>query len=191
MATDDTHSSHDDTSAGMLETLSTECDDTAAPGGRRPSTTLPRRLGEFMLERRLGAGGMGEVFAARRLATGEQVALKRLTGERATSLYRFKREFRALADVVHPNLVRLGELVILPEGEAFFTMELVDGVPFDAYVRRKAPVGEAPNPVRLQRAFRQLVRGVAHLHEARFVHRDLKPSNVLVTAEGRVVILDF
>ncbi|MFO7566000.1 MAG: protein kinase [Enhygromyxa sp.] len=191
VATDDTHVSHDEGSAGALETLSTECDDTASAADRRSQLTLPRQLGEFMLERRLGAGGMGEVFAARRIETGELVALKRLTGASATSLYRFKREFRVLADVVHPNLVRLGELVITPEGEAFFTMELVDGVPFDAYVRRKTPIGEAPNPVRLQRAFRQLVRGVAHLHQARFVHRDLKPSNVLVSPEGRVVILDF
>jgi serine/threonine protein kinase len=190
VATDDTNPSlHDDTSSDTLSTLSTHADGSAGSGAAE--TTLPRQLGEFMLERRLGAGGMGEVFDARHVETGEHVALKRLTRASATSLYRFKREFRALADVVHPNLVRLGELVIMPGGAAFFTMELVVGEPFDEYVRRATPAGEVPNLVRLTRAFRQLFGAVQHLHAARFVHRDLKPSNVLVTPEGRVVVLDF
>jgi tetratricopeptide (TPR) repeat protein len=190
VATDDTNASlHDDTSSDTLTTLSTLVEGSAAPAVAEP--TLPYQLGEFMLERKLGSGGMGEVFAARHVETSEEVALKRLTRASATSLYRFKREFRALADVVHPNLVRLGELRIMPDGTAFFTMELVVGEPFDAYVRRATKVGEAPNLVRLTRAFRQLIGGVQHMHAARFVHRDLKPSNVLVTPEGRVVVLDF
>jgi hypothetical protein len=151
----------------------------------------PEQLGDYRLGDRLGAGAMGEVFAARHRTSGEHVALKRLIGVDATSLYRFKREFRALADVDHPNLVRLGDLVIVAEGPAFFTMELVDGEPFDEYVRRRTPSDEPPNLVRLVRAFRQLVAGVAHLHRTGTLHRDLKPSNVLVTREGRVVILDF
>jgi hypothetical protein len=178
----------DDTESNTL-TMSTLAGE-AGPS-HRLDESLPQPLGEFVLERKLGAGGMGEVFAARHVETGEQVALKRLARASATSLYRFKREFRALADVVPPNLVRLGELVIMPGGAAFFTMELVVGEPFDEYVRRTTPAGEAPNLVRLTRAFRQLIEGVRHLHAARYVHRDLKPSNVLVTPEGRVVILDF
>ncbi len=204
---DEPNASRDDTSMGELANAPTIGGDSTYTGdstfagestySKRSSSRseVPGQLGEFVLEQRLGAGGMGEVFAAQHVATGERVALKRLTGASATSLYRFKREFRALADVVHPNLVRLGELVIMPEGggltQAFFTMELVEGEPFDTYVRRTTPAGETPNLVRLQRAFRQLLGGVQHLHEARFVHRDLKPSNVLVTREGRVVILDF
>ncbi|MCA9696420.1 MAG: serine/threonine-protein kinase PknK, partial [Myxococcales bacterium] len=74
---------------------------------------------------------------------------------------------------------------------AFFTMEFVDGVSFVEYVRGDISAGQLPNVVRLERALRQLVDGVHHLHLARCVHRDLKPSNVLVTREGRVVILDF
>jgi tetratricopeptide (TPR) repeat protein len=161
------------------------------PGSRDEPDSTPERLGDYVLEHRLGAGAMGEVFAARHAITGERVALKRLVGVEATSLVRFKREFRALADVAHPNLVRLGDLVIVAEGPAFFTMELVDGEVFDDYVRRRTPPGEAPNLVRLIRAFRQLVAGVAHLHRVGTLHRDLKPSNVMVTREGRVVILDF
>ncbi|HVH97201.1 MAG TPA: protein kinase [Enhygromyxa sp.] len=192
MGTDDTYVSRDDdVTSNERATLSTAFDEPPGAGDRKPEASMPTQLGDFAIERKLGSGGMGEVFAARHLTTGELVALKRFKGHKATSLYRFKREFRALADVVHPNLVRLGELVITPDGATFFTMELVDGEPFDKYVRRSTPVGEAPNLVRLQRAFRQLVAGVQHLHQAQFVHRDLKPSNVLVTAEGRVVILDF
>jgi tRNA A-37 threonylcarbamoyl transferase component Bud32/tetratricopeptide (TPR) repeat protein len=190
VATDETNPSlHDDTVSDTLTTLSTQAGESAIRDGS--SVSMPAQLGDFVVERGLGAGAMGEVFAARHVVTGERVALKRLARASATSLYRFKREFRALADVVHPNLVRLGELVIVPGGTAFFTMELVAGEPFDKYVRRSTPVGEAPNLVRLARAFRQLIGGVQRMHAARFVHRDLKPSNVLVTQEGRVVILDF
>ena len=148
-------------------------------------------LGGYQLERRLGSGGMGEVFAARASADGPSVALKVLSELHATRLYRFKREFRALADVKHENLIALDQLVVLPNGQAFFTMELVDGTSFVDYVRGETPIGQLPNLVRLERALRQLIAGVHHLHLARCVHRDIKPSNVLVTREGRVVILDF
>jgi eukaryotic-like serine/threonine-protein kinase len=150
-------------------------------------------LAGFKIERPLGSGGMGQVFAARRIADpgAELVALKYLERTSASLLYRFKQEFRALAGVSHDNLVSLHELVVDPEHGTFFTMELIDGVPFDEYVRDQTPAGELPNLARLRRALRQLVAGVRHLHRIDCIHRDLKPSNVLVTAEGRVVILDF
>jgi serine/threonine protein kinase/tetratricopeptide (TPR) repeat protein len=149
------------------------------------------RLGSYELETHLGSGGMGDVYSARHVKTEERVALKLLSRTSPTLLYRFKREFRALADVSHRNLISLGELVVLPDGGAFFTMELVDGLPFVEYVRRRTRAGQLPNMVRLGRAFRQLVEGVERLHEAQCVHRDLKPSNVLANREGRVVVLDF
>jgi hypothetical protein len=148
-------------------------------------------LGGYELERRLGAGGMGEVFAARKGRDGPLVALKVLSEIHSTRLYRFKREFRALADVKHENLIALDQLVVLPSGKAFFTMELVDGIDFVEWVRGDTAAGQLPNLVRLERALRQLIDGVHHLHLARCVHRDIKPSNILVTREGRVVILDF
>lgn len=176
--------------------------------GGRTGLALGTRLGEYVLERRLGIGGMGEVFAARHVASNELVALKTLSSTSATRLYRFKREFRVLADVAHRNLIRLHELVVpdadassqarpsgKPEhGLAFFTMELLDGEPFVDWVRAKTPVGTPLTPALLERlelGLRQLVEGVHHLHVHDCIHRDLKPSNVLVTAEGRVVVLDF
>src|ERR1051325_7557205 len=93
--------------------------------------------GRFPIQRRIGAGGMGIVYEAFDRERGHVVALKKLLGTDATAIYRLKSEFRALADIAHPNLVRLYELIA--EGdEWFFTMELVDGVDFLQSVRGRS-----------------------------------------------------
>jgi len=139
----------------------------------------------FQILRRLGSGGMGVVYAARDHHRDEVVALKTLRWTDAHAIYRLKKEFRTLADIAHPNLVTLYELV--GEGDHwFFTMELVDGSGFLEFVR-PAEVDAA----RLRAALIQLAQGLAAIHRAGKLHRDLKPSNVRVTPEGRVVILDF
>jgi serine/threonine protein kinase len=90
--------------------------------------------GRFMIQRRIGAGGMGVVYEAFDRDRAQAVALKKLLGTDATAIVRIKNEFRALADVVHPNLVRLYELI--GEGDDwFFTMELIDGADFLNYLR--------------------------------------------------------
>jgi hypothetical protein len=139
----------------------------------------------FEILRRVGAGGMGEVYEAFDRERRERVALKTLTHADPHTLTRFKREFRALQGLAHPNLVSLGELVRDDE-QWFFTMELVEGRHFLEHVRR----GDLDEPA-LRDALGQLVRGLRVLHDAGLVHRDVKPSNVMVGDDGRVVLLDF
>jgi protein kinase-like protein len=146
----------------------------------------PPASDRFVVQRRLGEGAVGVVYHATDRSRGIEVALKTLRRVEPLGLYRFKQEFRALADVVHPNLAELYELSS-EQGEWFFTMELVDGVDFLSDVRG----GGTLDVEKLRRGLRQLALGVSALHRAGKLHRDLKPSNVLVTREGRVVILDF
>jgi len=91
----------------------------------------------FELRRHLGTGGMGAVYQAYDRERKEDVALKTVLRADPTAVYLFKREFRNLADVAHPNLVNLYEL-LYEEGHWFFTMELLDGVDFLTYVRSGA-----------------------------------------------------
>ncbi len=157
--------------------------------------------GRFLIRRRLGSGGMGAVYEAYDVERHETVALKTLRWQDPAAIYRLKKEFRVLGDLAHANLASFYELVA--EGDDwFYTMELVDGIDFLAYVRPERPARpdergspslppRPPDVPRLRAALGQLVEGVAVLHRAGIVPRDLKPSNVLVTPAGRVVILDF
>jgi len=146
----------------------------------------PPTLGGYTIVRLIGRGGMGAVYEAHD-ERGEVVALKTLRGCEPAALGRFKHEFRALSDLVHPNLALLYSLAITGD-QAFLTMERIDGVDFLAYVRQAPATEQAP---RLCDALAQLVDGLGALHAAGKLHRDVKPSNVLVTREGRVVVLDF
>jgi hypothetical protein len=144
----------------------------------------------FEVLRRLGEGASGVVYEARDLARGDVVALKRLHDATPTSIARLDRQLAAVRAVTHPNLVRLGELV-LDRGEWVLTMELVNGEDFLAHVRQEARPPGVFHEGRLRAATRQLAEGLRALHEAGLVHRDVKASNIRVTAEGRVVLLDF
>jgi hypothetical protein len=140
----------------------------------------------FEIVRKIGEGGMGVVYEAFDAERRSKVALKTLSRLEAGDVYRLKNEFRALSDVSHPNLVRLHEL-FADEGQWFFSMDLVDGVRFDTWVRPDGALDET----RLRAVLPELLSAVTAIHDAGKLHRDLKPSNVLVTQEGRVVVLDF
>jgi hypothetical protein len=134
---------------------------------------------------------MGTVDLVRDRETSECVALKRLNCTDADSVLRLKREFRALADVRHANLVKLYDLEHDDVGW-FLTMEYVNGSDLLEHVRpaTSAPLTSSEASERLRSAFHQLASGVHALHRAGMLHRDLKPANVLVE-NGRVRILDF
>jgi hypothetical protein len=154
-----------------------------------PANRAATELGfhpRFALEAELGQGSMGVVYRARDRESSTLVALKTMTYVEPSALLRFKNEFRALADISHPNVVQLYEMV--SEGDHwFFTMELLDGVDFLRWVRR----GPTCDSGRLRSALQQLTSGVLAIHAAGKLHRDIKPSNVQITSDGRVVLLDF
>jgi len=141
----------------------------------------------FAIQGCLGSGGMGVVYRALDRERNQILALKTFHRRSAESRLQLKNEFRGLADVVHPNLVALYDL-FSDGGRLFFTMELVEGDDFLRFVR---PSAVGPDYDRLRSALRQLAEGVHALHTTGKLHRDLKPSNVMVTSEGRVVVLDF
>ena len=158
----------------------------------------------YVQERLLGQGAMGAVYLVRDRETGEQLALKKLFRMDGKSVLRLKREFRSLADLSHPNLVKLYELG-RAEDAWFLTMEYVAGEDLHAYLGLDAErsavsrIDAAISAMASRRtwldqtvvpAFHQLASGVRALHRAGLLHRDLKPSNVLVANE-RVVVLDF
>lgn len=164
--------------------LSDTCTFHAADGGG-PHLSVTR-LGDYLIGRELGRGAMGAVFAAIHVVHGTEVALKTLPTVSGRELQRFKNEFRALADVNHRNLIGLHTLQE-DGGQWFFTMDLVDGEDFQSYVRPNGILDVA----RLRDALCQLAAGVQALHAHNVVHRDLKPSNVMVSRDGRVILLDF
>jgi tetratricopeptide (TPR) repeat protein len=152
---------------------------------------LGRRLAErYRIARLLGQGAMGSVYEAiDDQRSGLRVALKLLNAQQPNALYRLKNEFRALAETVHPNLVGLHGLGVDALGW-FIVMDLIDpSSDFLSYVR-DTDAGNYDEG-RLRAALLQLVRGISAIHNAGKLHRDLKPRNVLVTGEGRVVIVDF
>jgi eukaryotic-like serine/threonine-protein kinase len=145
-------------------------------------------LAHYRLADRLGAGGMGEVYAAEDTKLGRRIALKILPPDLAGDplrLERFRREARAVAALNHPNIVTIHS-VEEDRGIHFLTMELVEGETLRHRLRR----GGLTLAELLELAV-PLADAVGAAHERGITHRDLKPENVMVTRDGRVKVLDF
>lgn len=146
------------------------------------------RLGAYTIDKLLGVGGMGEVYEARDARLGRRVALKILPSDLATSpdrRARFEREARAVAALNHPNIVTLYSLED-SDGLLFITFELVQGETLATLAAHE----RLPIPM-LLRVGGAIADAVCCAHEQGVLHRDLKPANIMVTADGRVKVLDF
>jgi eukaryotic-like serine/threonine-protein kinase len=145
-------------------------------------------VGHYRIERRLGEGGMGVVYAARDQRLERPVALKLVRSELNDPqlLARFWREARAAAGLNHPGICQVYEIGEAADGRPYIVMELLEGHPLaERIVTRPLPVGE------VARVGVAVLDALAALHARGFVHRDVKPSNVFLLEDDRVKLLDF
>ncbi len=147
------------------------------------------QVGPYAIERMIGSGGMGVVYAARDPRLDRTIALKVIRPELATAraavLERLQRESRALAKMSHPNVVTVFELGN-HEDEIYVAMEYVAGTTLHAWSRETKRTPRA-----VLAMFGQAGRGLAAVHAAGLVHRDFKPENVLIGRDGSVKVTDF
>jgi serine/threonine-protein kinase len=150
-------------------------------------TPEPARIGPYRLARRLGQGGMGEVFLAWDERLGRRVALKRIRREDPTARERerFRREASAAARLSHPAVVQIYDLVEDPTGDVL-VFEYVEG-----RTLRELLIEGLPSLDLAMRLAREIAEGLAAAHAVGLVHRDLKAENVMVTPDGHAKILDF
>jgi len=167
-------------------------DDSSGTGTRAPDAAFSAGalVGRYRLIRELGAGGMGVVWLAEGTAghLTRRVALKLplLVINNRSQGGRFARERDILASLAHPNIARLYDAGITPDGQPYLALEYIEGQPLPAYCdERRMPVS-----ARLA-LFGQVLRAVQYAHANLVIHRDLKPSNILVATDGDVRLLDF
>ncbi len=152
-----------------------------------------RSLGRYKLRKRIGKGGMGEVWVARDEELRRDVALKvvRPTDGDPEAVVRFEREIRATAALRHPNTIRVFNHGVSDDGLWYYAMELLEGETLQQLVHRSGPLP----PQRAAALLRQAARALAEAHEHGIVHRDVKPENLFVTNLGGepdvMKVLDF
>lgn len=156
-----------------------------------PAFDLPNPFAErYQLIKVLGRGGMGQVYLAQDTQLKRKVALKVplvSPDEDPEFLKRFQREAYALAQFHHPNICPVYD-VGNHNGQPFLVMAFIEGSPLSEYVKQ----GKVPlDPSKACRLVRVLATALQKAHEARILHRDLKPSNIMISPEGRPVIMDF
>jgi serine/threonine-protein kinase len=148
-----------------------------------------RTLGDFHVLRKLGQGGMGQVYLAEQISLKRKVALKILRPEMAsnpTALQRFKTEAEAVARVTHASIVQI-YAINTTDGITYMALEYVEGRNLREFLARKGPP-ELPLAVSIMR---QVAAALQRASEMGIVHRDIKPENILLTRKGEVKVADF
>ncbi|MEO1233071.1 MAG: serine/threonine-protein kinase, partial [Myxococcota bacterium] len=147
--------------------------------------------GRYRLDAKLGEGGMGAVYRAHQLSAGRDVAVKLLhsvLSKDTALLDRFETEAKVIANLRHPNTLRLYDVGRLQDGRLFIVTELIEGESLAAYLARE------PSLSRVLNLLRQVAEALSEAHERGVVHRDLKPANIMVERVGATEIakvLDF
>ncbi len=148
-----------------------------------------RTFDDYRILRRLGAGGMGQVYLAEQISLKRRVALKILKAELAadpTALERFKREAEAVARVTHANIVQV-YAIGAADGVHYMALEYVEGRNLRDHVARKGP----PDALLALSLMRQVAGALQRAAELGIIHRDIKPENILLTRKGEVKVADF
>lgn len=153
-----------------------------------------KKLGQYHLKQRLGAGGMGEVYLGEHTLLRRPCAIKVIRPEQAgdrTSLERFEREVQATATLTHLNTVEIYDYGHAPDGTFYYVMEYLPGLSLDDLVERHGPLP----PERAIHLLRQIGGALREAHGIGLLHRDIKPSNILACERGGVQdvakLLDF
>jgi serine/threonine-protein kinase len=149
-----------------------------------------RTLGDFRVLRKLGQGGMGQVYLAEQLSLKRKVALKILPPDQATlrpdALARFKAEAEAVARAIHPHILVVYEYGEI-EGMPYMALEYVEGRNLKEDVTLKGP----PEEAKAIRIMRQVASALQRASELGIIHRDIKPENILIARTGEVKVADF
>ncbi len=153
------------------------------------STHSMKTLGGNELERRVGRGGMGEVWIGRDQKLHRQVAVKMMRQDLAKtedSIARFYQEARAVAKLNHPNIIQIFQIGE-ENGLLFFTMEWVDGMSLSDQLKKHGPIA----PRKSLELLLQVIEGLKLAVKNNVIHRDIKPANLMITSDGQVKIADF
>ncbi len=161
--------------------------------GLRAEVREARRLGQYVLEQKIGEGGMGEVYRARHGMMRRPSALKLLRAPHARegSLVRFEREVQLTARLTHPNTITIFDYGRTDDGVFYYAMELLDG----ANLQRVVAVGGPQAPGRVVRILSMACGALTEAHGIGLIHRDIKPANIMLCTQGGerdvVKLLDF
>ncbi len=176
--------------APVLDATPGQLANAARDAGGDGSDLHGARVGAWQIIWEIGRGGMGAVYLAERAdgAYAKRAAIKVVKRGMDTDeiLRRFRRERQILASLEHPNIARLLDGGVTPDGRPFLVMEYVDGERIDRYAETRQLGVDARLGLMIA-----VSRAAGYAHGRRIVHRDIKPSNVLVTSDGGVRLLDF